>query len=50
MSARIVLVGAGSHARVVLEAIRAAARFEIVGLVDPHPPAPLGTRCARAGR
>jgi UDP-perosamine 4-acetyltransferase len=41
MSARIVLVGAGSHARVVLEAIRAAARFEIVGLVDPHPPAPL---------
>jgi len=40
MSAKLVLIGAGSHARVVLEAIRAAGQFEVVGMVDPHPPAP----------
>ena len=36
----VVLIGAGGHAKVVLEAVRAAGRFEAVGLVDPHPPAP----------
>lgn len=36
---RLVIVGAGGHAKMVLEAIRAQGAFEPVGLVDPHPPA-----------
>lgn len=35
----LVLVGAGGHAKVVIEAARAEGRFEVVGLVDPRPPA-----------
>ncbi len=34
---RTVVIGAGGHAKVVLEAMAAAGGFEIVGLVDPHP-------------
>ena len=34
---RIVVVGAGSHAKVIIEAIRAASLGEVVGLVDPSP-------------
>jgi UDP-perosamine 4-acetyltransferase len=37
---RILLVGAGAHAKVVLEAIRAMDRFTVAGLVDPHPLSP----------
>lgn len=36
-SLRLVLVGAGGHAKVVLEAVRAAGLGEVVGLVDPAP-------------
>ena len=35
----LVLVGAGGHAKVVIEVARAAGRFAVVGLVDPRPPA-----------
>ena len=35
----LVLVGAGGHAKVVIEAARAAGRFAVVGVVDPRPPA-----------
>ena len=34
---RIVVVGAGGHAKVVIEAIWAMDEFEIVGVVDPRP-------------
>lgn len=37
---RVVVIGAGGHAKVVIEALRAAGFPEPVGLVDPHPPAP----------
>ena len=37
---RLVLIGAGGHAKVVLEAVRAAGLGEVVGLVDPAPGAP----------
>jgi UDP-perosamine 4-acetyltransferase len=37
---RLVLVGAGGHAKVVLEVFRAIGGFDIVGLVDPKPPSP----------
>ncbi len=33
---QIVVIGAGGHAKVVIEAIRAAAIGEIVGLIDPQ--------------
>ena len=36
---RLVVIGAGGHAKVVIEAIRAAAVSEIVGLIDPAPSA-----------
>jgi UDP-perosamine 4-acetyltransferase len=32
----IVVVGAGGHARVVIEAVRASAEFQVVGVVDPR--------------
>jgi UDP-perosamine 4-acetyltransferase len=35
----LVLVGAGGHAKVVIEVARAQGRFAIVGVVDPRPPA-----------
>ena len=34
----IVVIGAGGHAKVVIEAIRAAGGFDIIGVVDPKPP------------
>jgi UDP-perosamine 4-acetyltransferase len=34
---RLIVVGAGSHAKVIIEAIRAASAGEVVGLVDPSP-------------
>ena len=34
---RIVLVGAGDHAKVVLEALWAMGTFDVAGLLDPHP-------------
>src|ERR1700679_2615949 len=34
---QIVVVGAGGHAKVVIEAIWAMDEFEIVGVVDPKP-------------
>jgi UDP-perosamine 4-acetyltransferase len=37
MPVRIVVVGAGDHAAVVIEALRAMGDFTIVGVVDPHP-------------
>ncbi len=37
---RIVLIGAGGHAKVVLEAVRAMEQFVVIGLVDPHPQSP----------
>lgn len=33
----IVVVGAGGHAKVVIEAIRASAVFQVAGVVDPRP-------------
>ncbi|PZW44997.1 UDP-perosamine 4-acetyltransferase [Humitalea rosea] len=40
---RLVLVGAGGHARVVLELLRAAGWFEVVGVIDARPDAaPIG--------
>jgi UDP-perosamine 4-acetyltransferase len=36
----LVVIGAGGHAKVVIEAIRAAAVGEVVGLIDPAPAAP----------
>ena len=36
----LVVVGAGGHAKVVLEAVRAAGVFRVVGLVDPAPAQP----------
>jgi UDP-perosamine 4-acetyltransferase len=47
MMASIVVVGAGGHAKVAIEAIRADGRFDIVGVVDPKAPegqAVLGVR------
>jgi UDP-perosamine 4-acetyltransferase len=35
---RIVVVGAGDHAKVVLEALWAIGAFDVAGLLDPHPP------------
>jgi UDP-perosamine 4-acetyltransferase len=37
---RLVVIGAGGHAKVVLEAIRAAGTGEIIGLIDPAPATP----------
>jgi UDP-perosamine 4-acetyltransferase len=37
---RVLVIGAGGHAKVVIEAIRAAAVGEVVGLIDPAPAAP----------
>ena len=37
---RLVLVGAGGHAKVVLEVFRAMGGFEIIGFVDPNSAAP----------
>lgn len=34
----LVLVGAGGHAKVVVEVARAQGRFGIVGVIDPRPP------------
>lgn len=37
---RMVIVGAGGHAAVMIEAVRAMACFTLVGIVDPRPEAP----------
>ena len=37
---KLIVVGAGAHAKVVIEAIRAAALGEIVGMIDPSPALP----------
>ncbi len=37
MSPRIVVIGGGEHARVVIEAIRAEGKHELAGFVDPEP-------------
>lgn len=34
-SPKLVLIGGGGHAKVIIEAVRAAGLFEIAGLVDP---------------
>ena len=34
---KLIVIGAGAHAKVVIEAIRAAALGEIIGLIDPSP-------------
>jgi UDP-perosamine 4-acetyltransferase len=36
----IVLLGAGPHAKVVIEVFRASGAFDVVGLLDPAPAAP----------
>jgi UDP-perosamine 4-acetyltransferase len=36
----IVLVGAGPHAKVVVEAVQAVGRWDLVGLTDPQPESP----------
>jgi UDP-perosamine 4-acetyltransferase len=38
---RIVLIGAGGHGKVTLEAVRAMGGFEVVGFLDPDPPGPV---------
>jgi UDP-perosamine 4-acetyltransferase len=35
---RIVLIGAGGHGKVTLEAVRAMGIFEVIGFLDPDPP------------
>jgi UDP-perosamine 4-acetyltransferase len=35
----VVLVGAGGHGKVTLEAMRAMGGFEVIGFLDPNPPA-----------
>ena len=40
LAQRLVVIGAGGHAKVVIEAIRAAAVGEVAGLIDPAPAAP----------
>ncbi len=35
----VVIIGAGGHAKVVVEAVRATGIFDIIGLTDPAPPA-----------
>jgi UDP-perosamine 4-acetyltransferase len=40
-SMRLVVIGAGGHAKVVLEAIWAARLGEVVGLIDPTPMCPV---------
>lgn len=37
---RLVIVGAGVHAKVVIEAVRACGAWDIVGLIDPSPEVP----------
>ncbi|MCR0983176.1 acetyltransferase [Roseomonas populi] len=37
---RVVIVGAGGHAKVIIEALMAAGFPPPLGLVDPHPPGP----------
>jgi len=37
---KLVIVGAGGHAKVVLEVFRALGLHQVVGFVDPHPPGP----------
>lgn len=37
---RLVVIGAGGHAKVVIEAIRAAGVGEVMGLIDPTPTMP----------
>jgi UDP-perosamine 4-acetyltransferase len=37
---QLILIGAGGHAKVVLEIFLATGAFDIVGLLDPAPPAP----------
>jgi UDP-perosamine 4-acetyltransferase len=37
----LVLVGAGGHAKVVIEVARAEGRFNLMGVVDPRPATPL---------
>src|SRR5687768_9099913 len=39
-TSRLVLVGAGGHGKVTLEAVRAMGGCEVVGFVDAAPPAP----------
>jgi sugar O-acyltransferase (sialic acid O-acetyltransferase NeuD family) len=36
----LVLIGAGGHAKVVIELVRAAGGFRLVGLLDPRPASP----------
>jgi UDP-perosamine 4-acetyltransferase len=36
-SKRVVVIGAGGHAAVVIEALQALGEFTIVGILDPHP-------------
>jgi sugar O-acyltransferase (sialic acid O-acetyltransferase NeuD family) len=38
---RLILVGAGGHAKVALEVFRAMRGFDVVGFVDPNPTAPM---------
>jgi UDP-perosamine 4-acetyltransferase len=37
---KLVIIGAGGHAAVVIEAVRAMACFTLVGVIDPAPAAP----------
>jgi UDP-perosamine 4-acetyltransferase len=37
---RVVLIGAGGHGKVTLEAVRAMGNFAVVGFLDPMPSAP----------
>jgi UDP-perosamine 4-acetyltransferase len=39
-ASRVVVIGAGGHAAVVIEALRAQCIFMIVGVIDPHPAHP----------
>jgi UDP-perosamine 4-acetyltransferase len=38
---RLVLIGAGGHAKVVLEVFRAMGDYQVVGLIDPAPAVPV---------
>jgi FlaA1/EpsC-like NDP-sugar epimerase len=34
----VFIIGAGSHAKAIFEAVRTAEQLNVIGLVDPAPP------------
>ena len=49
MTERVVVLGAGGHAKMCLEVLRAQGRFEPLGILDPDPPQPSVLGCPVIG-